>query len=180
MIRAAEREYGMRPGIAIAIGVHAYRIEITERTDKIELNSVQLAALQREHARSLSWLPVPQAPQFKPIANGRLRLSVIGSRGSFGRRSQWNDGPRGTLETKLNSVLSEIARRAEIDQQWAEEMARRQEELRQRELARVEREKLKRIEDSRAQRLADEIAAWKQAEEIRSLLGSNGPRPGLT
>ena len=56
---------------------------------------------------------------------------------------------------------------ADEDDRMAEERARREEEWRRQEKERLERERRARITKARAERLSEEIGAWRQAQEIR-------------
>lgn len=122
------------------------------------------------------------------MPHGRLRLSLPESYGS-GRRSNWNEGSRGALDTKLESVLGEITERIEAERQRVEEWAPAR-VLREQEAAeRAERERLQRIEQPRPERLFAEAGGWRQADEARAYLaalrarlepGVPGARPGTS
>ena len=71
------------------------------------------------------------------------------------------------METRLALLFEELERRAEEDDRLDAERARQRELWRIEEERRLERELLARIESARAQRLQDEIAAWRLAQEVR-------------
>jgi hypothetical protein len=82
-----------------------------------------------------------------------------------GARSNWSEGPRGGLETKLPSLFEELERRAAEDDRRAAEHARCEEQWRREWQQRLERERRARVIKDRVERLSGEIASWRLAEE---------------
>jgi hypothetical protein len=167
-VRAVEKAaYDTRAGIAIVVREHAYPIEITEQTDRLPVTAAEIEDWQKRHRHRVAW-DKREPPTHKSVANGRLRVSLP-SHGN-GARSNWTEGPRGSLAEKLASFFPELERRADVDDRRAEERARRQEAWRRAEDERQERELRLRIERSRVARLAEEIAAWRLAAEVRAYI----------
>ena len=102
--------------------------------------------------------------------NGRLRLTL--PRHLETRRSNWTEGPRGSLEGKLGAIFSELESRAQADDRIAAERTRAAEERQRRLEEEMERQRLARIEDGRAKRLTSEIDAWRQAGQVREYVGA--------
>lgn len=154
------------PGVALVVDGHVFPIEITELRSPVAVTEEDVAVWRKANHWHLVLGGERTPPTTKPMANGRLQLTLPRP-SADGRRSNWTDGPRGTVETKLASVLRELERRAEADTREAEEGARYREEYQRAEAGRLAREELARAERARADRLEREIAAWRFAHDAR-------------
>jgi hypothetical protein len=157
-IQPDEGGYGNKAGVGVQVRGHTYTVSITEMTDRIPLTECEIERWNRENKWRLSWT---SPPTHRHVANGRLKLSLPSR--YDGARSNWTEGPRGNLETKLVSFFAELERRAEDDVRRDEERARAAEERRRTEEDRRERERLEQIEQARVERLSEEVGAWRLA-----------------
>lgn len=170
-VESAEGSYAARDGAGIAIGPHVYAIQVKEMTDRIPLTQEEQEAWKRgSHRISLLLQDEPEPPTHKHVVNGRLQLSL--PHHWDGRRANWREGPRGTLDKKIASILREVEARSERDVFRDQERAREQEEWRRQEAEREARERQLRIEQGRADRLQHEIAAWRHAAGIREYVAT--------
>jgi len=78
----------------------------------------------------------------------------------------WSEGLRGALESTLGPVLEELENRAAHDDEEVAEQRRRAEEWQRQAEEQRERELRARIEQARAARLADEVAAWRLSRGV--------------
>lgn len=172
-LEQVEGSYNHAAGVGIALKGETYAFMLSELVDRVPLTEADLERWRRENEHRFRWRlsgDEPKPPRTKPVANGRLQLSLEHSYGS-GQQSNWSEGPRvGSLEERLPAFFVGLEARAEKDCQraaaWARERAeaeRRAEELR-------ERQRLAQIEELRCQRLAGEATAWRQARDMRVYL----------
>jgi hypothetical protein len=163
-------DYGERPGIAIEIRGHRYPVEIHELTETLPFTEAEITAWRTEWTWDIESragkMPPPQRKRKQPA--GQLRLLLPTSYG--GGRASWAEGPRGSLEDKLPSILRTLEERANADDQAAIEHARRAEELRHEQEARDARARHMRIENARVDRLLAEIEAWRRSANIRAYI----------
>lgn len=104
-----ERRYSEAEGVAIVVdGGHRYRTEISEQTDRVPLTEEEVARWRRENEWRIKW-DNAEPPATRPVANGRLRLSIPNGYHD-GRRANWSDGPRGSIDGKLPSVFRRNSR----------------------------------------------------------------------
>ena len=164
--------YGHHAGVGVVIRGHAYAIEISELHDKVPMTSTELADWDRRDAKKhyWDWQKRPERPTHKKVPNGYLRVSLPSSYN--GARNNFSEGPRGPIERRLPTLFDELARRAEADDQQAEEWRRREEERRMQEARRAERERLERIETARVDRLKNGIASWRLAQDTREYVAA--------
>jgi hypothetical protein len=169
-VQPVDRSYGGLAGVAIVVDGHAYRIKISEQTDRVPLTEEEVARWKRVNEWRIKWSNA-EPPKGKPVANGRLQLSIPSAYGS-GRRSNWADGSRGLVEGKLPSVFRELEERAMEDTRRAEERGRRQDDLRREREERERRARLLRSDRARAARLTEEVAAWQLAADARAYVSA--------
>lgn len=162
-----EKSYNHAAGLGLKLRSATYALKLYELRDKVPLTDAQVMKWEHEHRFSLFAKNEPQAT--RPVANGRLALSIEYGYGS-GRRSNWREGPRGALETKLESFFAELEARAIEDEQ---EARRRAIEREQRELkleAQRERHRQAQVDEARGGRLVAEARAWREADDSRAYL----------
>ncbi len=171
-LRAVDKsDYGERAGVAVVVGGHEYTVEIQEITDRVPLTDAERAEWERTNNRHrFEWEKEATPPKSKGVPNGRLRISLPSRWG--GARCNWGEGPRASLEEQLVLLFAEIERRAEEDDQRAEERLREQAERQRQQVARQEREQLERIEKARLSRLRTEIDVWRLAAEARDYVAA--------
>lgn len=168
-ICSTEKRYGTSAGAGIAIRGHAYPIEMSEMTDRVPLTEVERERWRRENRWRLRMNDGRGEPEYKHLANGRLKLTAPHWGGG---RSNWTEGPRGALETKLASLLEELERRADEDDERARERERQAEAHRLAAEERRERERLEQIHEARVTRLTAEISDWRRAHDIREYVAA--------
>lgn len=155
----------------IVLRGHRYPLHISE--EKVPLRGVWED--EQRHRKEDRYYPVARdemfSGRFDKNATGRLTLSLEGYSRS-GRQSSWGDRRSWTLEEKLPDVLREIEVRAVEDDHRADAERRKAEE-RQRhwELA-MERAKERYIDSYRATLLRSQVAAWREATELRDYLAA--------
>jgi hypothetical protein len=111
--------------------------------------------------------------------DNHLRLSIVRGYGSDSAIKSWQDDEEGKLESKLTDAAIEIVLAAEV--QYREGVVRQyewrvkrkaeieQEIIKRRiEAERAEKERLRRLEQARVDRLLQDAAAFRKAEDIRS------------
>jgi hypothetical protein len=162
-VKPIEKSYNHRAGCAVVVRGHSYPFEITEMTDRRPLDERELERWRRENRYRLSYQPDLEPPQAH-VPNGRLRLSLPDY---HVKRANWTEGPRGPLEAKLASAFVELVRRANEDDRRDAERRAWEEERQRQAAARAERGRLARIEQARADRLAEEVAAWRLSRDVR-------------
>jgi hypothetical protein len=118
---------------------------------------------RRENQFRISYV---KEPTDRSIPNGRLKLSFPYY--SSGRRSNWTEGPRGSLEEKLANVFIELESWAAEDDERDAERARQEQERQRRYEARLEQERLDRIHAARVERLTSQVASWRLASDVRA------------
>jgi hypothetical protein len=157
--------YGARAGVAIAVREHRYPIEIDEETRTLPFIEADI-----EKWRNESWwgrgsrtgrLPPPQRKRKEPT--GKLRLVLPNGYG--GGRASWTDGAR-SLDGRFDHVFEVLERRVVADDAAVIERRRRDEERRRAEEQRMERERLRRIDDARHERATAEMHAWRSASQL--------------
>lgn len=149
-------------GVAISIRGHQYPVAISELCDREPLTEEVRESWRRENQIRLSYA---KEPTHRYIPNGRLKLSFPYY--TRGRRSNWTEGPRGSLEEKLVSVFIELESWAAEDDKRDAERAREEEERQRRYEARLEQERLDRIHAARVERLTSQVASWRLASDVR-------------
>jgi hypothetical protein len=163
---------GGRRGIAIKVRGHAYPIEVHKLTEQLPLSRGEILAWRRRthigHDGRLSDTPPPSLRRRRPI--GRLRLVLPNV--YYGGRSSWSDGPPGSIEIKLASVLRTLELRADADDRAAIERAWRFAELQREQAARDEHARRAAAEAARRERLLAEVGEWRRSEEIRAYLSA--------
>jgi hypothetical protein len=159
--------YDDHPGVAIEIRGHCYPIEVHELTETIPFTDAEIAAWRAEWKFDLERRlgQMPPAQRKRKRATGRLRLLL--PTGYGGGRAE---GPRGPLEGKLASVFRTLEDRATADDTAALESARRAEEQRLQRDAHEARERRTRAENVRAERLLQEVTAWRRSGQIRNYI----------
>jgi hypothetical protein len=181
LVESVKRDsYERHAGVAVVIRGHAYAIEIGELQDKVPLSPEELSDWDRHEGKKhyYDWQKRPVRPTYKKAPNGYLRVSLP-SRWS-GARSNFSEGPRGSMDRRLPTLFEELERRAQEDDRRAEERARRDKERRCQEATRAEREWLRRIEVARVERLKNGIASWRLSQETREYVTALRARlPGL-
>lgn len=168
-IRAVDKLYDTKAGVAIVVRTHNYPIQLVELTDRVALTDEELARWRRDNERRFAW-EKSEPPTHKAVANGKLRLSLP-SHGD-GARCNWTEGPRGTLAEKLTTFFPELERRADEDDRRDEERRRWQEERQRQEQERAERELRARIEQARVGRLEEELSLHRLAAEAREYVAA--------
>jgi hypothetical protein len=155
---------------------HPYPVEVQELTEQLPLSRGEILAWRRRtHIGPdgrLADTPPPSLRRRRPI--GRLRLVL--PNGYYGGRWSWSDGPRGSIETKLASVLRTLERRADADDRAAIERARRFAELQREQEACDERARRDAVDAARLERLRAEVGAWRRSEEIRAYVAALAER----
>lgn len=162
----SKEHYGPHPGVAIVIRDHRYPVEVHEQARTLPFTEEEIDAWRNEY----SWdrrdrankMPPPQCKRKEPT--GRLQLVL--PTGYGGGRATWTDSPR-SLNGSLSEVFDWLEQRASADDLAAENARQRREEFERAEELRAERARLARIEEARAKRAAAEIAAWRQAHDLR-------------
>ena len=150
-------------GVAISVRGHAYPIAISELCNRDALTDEERAQWRQVNQSRLSYT---REPTHRYIPNGRLRLSFPNY--MSGRRSNWAEGPRGSLEQKLTDVFDELESWADEDDLRDAERKHKEEERQQLYEARLEQERLDRIQEARVERLTAQVASWRLAADVRS------------
>lgn len=175
LVAAKRRRYAVQaidgstigpPGVAFVVAGHVYPVQITELQSPVPVTEEDIAAWRRANRWYLMLGAERTPPTTKPMANGRLRLTLPRP-WADGRRCNWADTSRGTVESKLASVLRELERRAEADTRDAAETARRREEYRREQARRFALEQQARVEGARIEQLERETDAWRLARDAR-------------
>jgi hypothetical protein len=172
-----DKGYSDRAGAGIAIRGHEYRVELHEKVETLDFTEQEIVKWRSD---AYSWqdrtdeLPPPQLKLRR--ATGRLGLMLPNGYG--GGRASWNEGPRGTLETKLPSILETLELRADEDDIAAAMRAAAAEERRIAEDQREARAQQHRIEQARLERLLAETQAWRRARDIDDYVRASALDPG--
>jgi hypothetical protein len=165
-----ETRYRARPGIAIEVRGEPYPVEIHELMESLPFTEADIAAWRAEaqwdfeiRRRANRTPPAGLKPK---RATGRLSLLLPTGLGEG--RSGWADGPSGSIESKLPSVLRALEERANARDRKAMERARCAEEHRREQEAEEERARSADIENVRVERLLAEVEAWQMSATIKA------------
>lgn len=165
-----ETRYGSRPGIAIEVRGRPYPVEIHELMESLPFTEADIAAwrsaAQWEFELKRRADRMPPAYLKPKRATGRLRLLL--PTGLAEGRSGWADGPSGSIESKLPSVLRALEERANTRDLRAMEHVRRAQECQQEREAQEEHARRADIENARVERLLTEVEAWEMSATIRA------------
>jgi hypothetical protein len=165
-VRSVEEDrYRDKPGVAVVAAGHDYLISIMELTKPVPLAEDDIANWRKENRYRLTYEPTLQPPATKPVPSGTLRLMLL-DRWDGGRKN-WTEGPRGDLGTKFDSFFAEIDRRAIEDTERSERREREEAERERRQAERLERVRLEKIEQARAEKLLEQVTAWRRARDVR-------------
>lgn len=112
--------YHQDRNVRVRIGAHTYRMKLYEQLDA---EPHELTPKEREHLER-RWGPTP--PKYDYKASGRLQIELDST--YTGRRRNWAETTRWTLDDKLGEVILELEARAELDERRAEERRRLEQE----------------------------------------------------
>jgi hypothetical protein len=170
-VRATEDDrYREKAGVAIVAAGHAYTVSMMELTKPTPLTDAEIERWRKDNNYRLRWGTNLRPPSTRPAPSGKLRLSLPDR--WHGARTNWTEGPRGDLGTKFDSIFEEIDRRAVEDTARAEQRAREAEEQRRQEAERAERARLARIDQVRADKLLEQVSAWRRAADVREYVAA--------
>lgn len=163
---------------AMRMVVHGHGYELTIVEPNLRVPHVPSKQELTDAAR-WSWR-TPPPYDYVPSGDLEVRLAP-----SYHWRS-WRDRKRQRLEDKLPKILAEIQARAELDEQRRLEQERQAQERRRAHREALERARKRLAQAHRAKALAEQIEAWRLAQDIRVLCRHAGaaiqrlrrPRPG--
>ncbi|MDU0343034.1 hypothetical protein [Bosea rubneri] len=143
--------------------------KIAQREHEPTLSELQAEARRIRNGGSNSdWYWSKAYPQFDLVPTGILRLSII-SYGGMGRRKNWQDGKRNSLETQVAGIAEVIAdwlegeRQSRLERERQSRLWRRADENRQLAAARKRREDERDaliVEIVQLQAKARDLSAW--------------------
>jgi hypothetical protein len=142
--------------------------KIAQREHEPTLSELQAEARRIRNGGSNSdWYWSKAYPQFDLVPTGILRLSII-SYGGMGRRKNWADGKRSSLETQVSGIAEVIAdwlegkRQSRLERERQSRLWRRADENRQLAAAR------KRREDERDALITEIVMLQAKARDLRA------------
>jgi len=140
-----------------------------KRTDHV------LTSKEQQQQKQYSWA---YAPKYDYHPGGRLALRV--KERSEGKRCNWTDRDRRSLEDQLNEFVAGLVQVASIKRarelEWKRQRQQCEEEFRRRE----EEEQLRQEEAARFKALESDAMAWKRSQLIRDYVGAVRAASGLS
>jgi hypothetical protein len=169
---AERRGYTVSPardkGSAMRLVVHGYGYELTIVEPNLRVPHVP-SKQELVDAACWSWRT---PPPYDHVPSGELELRLAASY----RLRSWRDRKRQRLEDKLPQILAAIEARAELDEQRQLEQERQAQERRRAHREALERARKRLVQAHRAKALAEQIQAWRLAQDIRAFCAATRAR----
>jgi hypothetical protein len=107
-------------------------------------------------------------PKYDHTPNGVLRLTITNC---YGGRTRWSDRKGATLDQLIDAILDGMEAHARADEERTILRQREEHDLRQRQIAALERGYQDFLKARRVTLMLEHAAAWRRAEEFRAYLG---------
>ncbi|MFD0076536.1 hypothetical protein ACFVIY_29300 [Streptomyces sp. NPDC127166] len=147
--------------LVVVIHGHALPLAVTERTSKMPHEPTPQEIRRQQHS------PWTQIPKYDLEFNGRLEVGAPA--GDWHQRSYtYSDGARWALESRLGRLLRDPEGIAASAERQRQEEERRKAEQRRQWYAAVAQARERQVERHRAETLAEQVKAWRQADGIRA------------
>lgn len=165
--------YG-RPDFRVTLGAQGHRVgfHITESTKRTphEPTKRELAAKVR-----YEWTRIPKW-DYNPGGALTLTLASSAQRTERAHRVTFADAATSTLEDKVVEIVEEVALQCAEDYVWRVEQHRLDVLYdAERDLA-IERARVLQFEDSKGEQAFEQVARWRQAQELRAYASAMSPR----
>lgn len=161
--RAESGTAGSDAALIVEVGVHRYSLTIHDDLETVDEYQPEPVGPGK---KLYDWQRVRPTEVTRPT--GGLTIALAQDWRFRGRRHNWSDRSRWTLESKLPDVLVEIEARAEIDEanRVAEVAAQVETERQWREALEVAKARF--VEHHRVETLRQHVTAWDEAQRMRS------------